>query len=256
MFRIKKADLPQLLSAIAAKQEVYLPVNNGGQTNFAVWSEGVEADLDTLKTVKSPKDMFFPQSETLYTVTKENKKLSIHPEELVDQDFVAFGVKGCDIQGFKVLDKVFLAEPVDTYYAARRAHGTIVALACHQPEETCFCNVFGVDCAEPDADVVMWIIGEDLFWKPMTEKGETLTAQVSGLLTETDDAAVEQEKANIHAVVEKLPYSKLSLEGWDGDQTAAKFDPPVWEKLYKPCLACGTCTFVCPTCQCYDIRDF
>ena len=24
----------------------------------------------------------------------------------------------------------------------------------------------------------------------------------------------------------------------------------------KPCLACGTCTFVCPTCQCYDIKDF
>ena len=28
------------------------------------------------------------------------------------------------------------------------------------------------------------------------------------------------------------------------------------EELYRPCLACGTCTFVCPTCQCYDIKDF
>ena len=34
------------------------------------------------------------------------------------------------------------------------------------------------------------------------------------------------------------------------------FDSPKWEELYKPCLACGTCTFVCPTCQCYDIRDY
>ena len=25
---------------------------------------------------------------------------------------------------------------------------------------------------------------------------------------------------------------------------------------YKACLACGTCTFICPTCQCYDIRDY
>ena len=24
----------------------------------------------------------------------------------------------------------------------------------------------------------------------------------------------------------------------------------------QACLGCGTCTFVCPTCQCYDIRDF
>ena len=54
-------------------------------------------------------------------------------------------MKACDIQGIKVLDKVFLAEPVDTFYRARREHGTIVALACHEPEETCFCKVFGVD---------------------------------------------------------------------------------------------------------------
>ena len=28
------------------------------------------------------------------------------------------------------------------------------------------------------------------------------------------------------------------------------------KKAGKPCLACGTCTFVCPTCQCYDIKDY
>jgi ferredoxin len=29
-----------------------------------------------------------------------------------------------------------------------------------------------------------------------------------------------------------------------------------WAELYKTCLACGTCTYVCPTCQCYDIKEF
>ena len=92
MFKIAKRNLPELLKAIAATQELYLPVNISGQTNFAVWTEGMEADLDTLKTVKSPKDMFFPQSETLYTVKKENKKLAIEPEALKSQRFVAFGM--------------------------------------------------------------------------------------------------------------------------------------------------------------------
>lgn len=90
---------------------------------------------------------------------------------LADQNFVAFGMKACDIQGIKVLDKVFLAEPVDTFYRARREHGTIVALACHEPEESCFCKVFGVDCAEPDADVVMWNANDTLYWKAVTDKG-------------------------------------------------------------------------------------
>lgn len=75
MFKIAKRNLPELFKAIAAQQALYLPVNISGQTNFAVWTEGTEADLDTLKTVKSPKDMFFPQSETLYTVRREQKKL-------------------------------------------------------------------------------------------------------------------------------------------------------------------------------------
>ena len=48
----------------------------------------------------------------------------------------------------------------------------------------------------------------------------------------------------------------LSLEGWAGTKTEVKFDSPVWDELYKSCLACGTCTFVCPTCQCYDIKDY
>ena len=259
MFKIAKSKLPELLKAIAAQQELFLPVNNNGQVNFAAWFEGCNADIETLKTVKSPKDMFFPQSETLYTVKKEQHKLSVEPQALADQNFVAFGMKACDIQGIKVLDKVFLAEPVDTFYRARREHGTIVALACHEPEESCFCKVFGVDCAEPDADVVMWNANDTLYWKAVTDKGTALTEALSCVLENADAAdekAVETEQENIRAIVEKLPYTNLSLEGWNGNVTEEKFNSPVWDKLYKPCLACGTCTFVCPTCQCYDIKDY
>ena len=106
------------------------------------------------------------------------------------------------------------------------------------------------------ADVATWMVEGELYWKALTEKGEKLTKAVASLLTETDDAKVEAEKTAIRAIVEKLPYSNLSLEGWNGDALTEKFESPIWEDLYKPCLACGTCTFVCPTCQCYDIKDY
>ena len=67
---------------------------------------------------------------------------------------------------------------------------------------------------------------------------------------------MEAQKETVRAIVEKLPYTHLSLEGWNGDDMMERFNSPVWEELYHPCLACGTCTFVCPTCQCYDIKDY
>ncbi len=260
MYKIKREDLPALFQKIAADQELYLPVRTADQTNFGVWREEAEVDLDTLKTVKSPKDVFFPQSETLYTCYREGKKLSVEPETLKEQDFVVFGMKACDIKGVEVLDRVFLSDPIDTFYAARRDHGTIVALACHEPEETCFCKVFGVDAAHPAADVAAWMVEDTLYWKPETEKGQKLTEKLADLLEKADDAgsetAVAEEEEKIRAIIEELPYTHLSLEGWNGDVLMEKFESPLWEELYKPCLACGTCTFVCPTCQCYDIKDY
>ena len=256
MYKIAKENLASLFALINETKELYLPVEVAGQTNFAAYTAEARVDLDTLKTVKSPKDVFFPQSENLYTCNKEDNKLKITPEKLVDAPFVVFGMKACDIKGIEVLDRVFLSDPVDSFYAARRANGIIVGLACHEPEESCFCKVFGVDCTEPAADVATWMIEGELYWKALTEKGEALTESVKALLTETCESKVEAEKSAVKEIVEKLPYSNLSLEGWNGNVLTEKFNDALWNELYKPCLACGTCTFVCPTCQCYDIKDY
>ncbi|MDO4632893.1 MAG: 4Fe-4S dicluster domain-containing protein [Eubacteriales bacterium] len=259
MYKIEKANLNALFRKISETQDLIAPIRTAGQTNFRLWTEDETVDLDTLKTVKSGKDAFFPQSENLYTCVREGKKLSVLPESLKEKPFTVFGMKACDVKGVEVLDKVFLSEPVDSFYAARRDHGTIVALACNEPEESCFCQVFGTDCASPAGDVSVWIREEELFWQANTEKGEALTEAVRELLTETaenEEQSLEEQKQSIRQIVQKLPYTGLSLEGWGTDGGQERFDSPLWETLYKPCLACGTCTFVCPTCQCYDIKDY
>lgn len=259
MKKIARKDLGALLSLIAQSKKIYLPVKKADQTNYALYSEDAQIDLDTLKTVKSAKEVFFPQSETLYTVTKEDKKIRITQQELESEDFVLFGVRGCDVKGIEVLDKVFLSEPVDSFYSARRQHGIIVSLACNEPEESCFCKVFGINCADPVADVAIWLCGDYLFWKAQSEKGEALTKQCESLLTDCDaddEKALCELKKGISEIVELLPYMNLSLEGWHGEATNEKFSSEIWKDIYKPCLACGTCTFVCPTCQCYDLKDY
>ncbi len=256
MYKISVDNLSALYTAIAENNDLFLPVKTAGQTNFGLWTENADVDIKTLKTVKSAKDIFFPQSESLYQVRRQDGKLEIQGEALREKPFVVFGIRGCDVKGMEVLDKVFLSDPVDGYYAARRQMGTIVSLACGRPETSCFCKVFGVDCAEPAGDVVTWLVGDTLYWESKTQKGNALTQSLSGLLEEAEDAAVAEEKVKIRTIVERLPYSNLSLEKWGAAAADKNFDSPLWEQLYSPCLACGTCTFVCPTCQCYDIKDY
>ena len=256
MYRIEKQKLPQLFAAISQKRDLFLPVKGAGKTNFALWQEDCTVDLDTTKTVKSPKDVFFPQSETLYTCYRENGKLKITPQELENRPFVVFGIRGCDVRAITVLDKVFLSPPIDGYYAKRRELGTVVSMACSRPETSCFCGTFGIDCAQPEGDVVTWLTKEYLYWQPVNDKGVALTNALSSLLEEGEEAPVEQEKKNIRAICEKLPLKDLSLEGWGAEAADSRFASPIWEEMSNACLACGTCTFVCPTCQCYDIKDY
>ena len=256
MFRIHQSNLPKLYAAIANEKDLFIPVKSAGKTNFALWTEDAQVDIQTLKTVKSPKDAFFPQSENLYTCEKVDGKTTITPEQRCNTPFVVFGIRSCDVRGIAVLDKVFLSEPVDSYYAQRRANGILVSLACSRPATSCFCGAFGIDCAAPEGDVATWLTGEYLYWQPQTEKGEQLTSQLASLLESCDEAAVEAEKSAIRDICSRLPLKDLDLSGWGAEAAETRFDSPVWEQLYTPCLACGTCTFVCPTCQCYDIKDY
>ena len=256
MKKIKRENLKNLYELISSNQRLYIPCKSAGQTNYAIYGTDSVVDLDTLKTVKSAKEIFFPQSETIYTVVKEDKKYKVTQQELENESFVLFGVRGCDMKGVQVLDKVFLSEPIDTFYKARRDHGIIVTLCCNEPEESCFCTSFGIDPTAPEGDVEAVFSGDSLYLKANTEKGENLLSACASVLEDADETEADSEKENIKAILKKLPYADLSLEGWDGKATEEKFNSTVWDEIYKPCLACGTCTFVCPTCQCYDIKDY
>ena len=252
MKKLSMNALNTLFAKIAETQKLYLPIEKAGQVDFFEWNENEKVRLDALKTVKSAKDVFFPQVENLLKFRMEGKHIEISEAPKNEEDFVIFGVRGCDAKSFEVLDRVFLVDPRDEFYAARRAHGTVVTLACAQPEESCFCTNFGVNPAKPAGDVTAWIADGDMYFEANTEKGERLIAG----LADADTEKVEAQQKEIAEITRKLPFANLNLAGFDGEHLMEKFNDPKWDALSKACLGCGTCTFVCPTCQCYDIRDF
>ena len=168
-------------------------------------------------------------------------------------------MRGCDARALQVLDQVFLTEPVDTFYKARRENGVLLTLACRRPDTACFCTVFQNDPADPLGDVCL-VEGDTCFFlMAKTEKGQDFLDRFASLLTpceEPDETACRKEQENIRAIAARLPLRDLSLEGWGPGQTDARFSDPRWDALSKNCLGCGTCTFVCPVCQCYDLHDY
>lgn len=256
MLKISKEKLNGLYSKISASMPLYMPLKKVGEANYGLWSDGQESALGILKTVKSPKDFFFPQSETMMKFKTEGKSIEILDVREEQKPFVLFGVKACDFKAFDVLDRVFLAEPVDTYYQSRRNAGIIVTLACSRPEESCFCKVFGIDAAEPAGDVTTWLDEKYLYWRANTEKGNALTESVKELFENGGEKEVSAQQKKTREIIEKLPFSHLNLSRFKPENLNELFDAPEWESLSEACLGCGACTFVCPTCQCFDIRDF
>ena len=256
MKKISLNKLNDFFATVASDATLYLPVDGSdGRAAFKKWSEGVEMSK-ALQTVKSPKEFFFPQSEDLMKFKVEGKTIEVVDTRKETEDFVIFGVRACDEKAFDVLDRVFLTEPVDSYYANRRAHGTIVTLACSRPSETCFCSTFNINAADPKGDVTAWMTDSDLYLNANTEKGEALLAKLTALTEDADTAAVEAQKEAIGNIMKKLPLADVTTEGFGGGKTKEFFDREEWKELSEACLGCGTCTFVCPTCQCYDIKDF
>ena len=255
MLKISLSKIQELFAAIAADEALYIPADHAGQPEFMRWSEGM-AMTDALNTVRSAKDFFFPQTEDLVSFKMEGKSIEIIDPRTETEDFVVFGVRACDARSFSILDRVFLVDPVDSYYANRREHGTIVSMACSRPAETCFCRSFGIDAAEPEGDAVCWKTEDALYIRANTEKGEKLLEKLRPMMEEADEAPVKAQQEKTREILGKLPLNSFTTEKFGGDVLLKVFNSEQWKSLSESCLGCGTCTFVCPTCQCYDIRDF
>lgn len=256
MKKMQAANLNDFFRAAAAAETVYLPVDSADGARFMKYEDGVTLSM-ACNTTRSAKDFFFPQVENLVDFKVDGKKIEVIDGREEVEDFVIFGVRACDLASFEILDRVYLnTPPVDSYYKNRREHGTVITLACGRPQETCFCKVFGIDAADPAGDVTCWMLGDDIYFRANTEKGEKFIAACGSLLTDVDEAPVENAKTAIRAMVDKLPIKDLKLDKISERHLLENFNSSVWKDLYESCIGCGTCTFVCPTCQCFDVREF
>ena len=263
MFAISKDKIDELFALIGEKQPLYLPVDNEtGRADFKKWEKGVKLSSN-LKTVRSAKDFFFPKTEHMVSYEMKGKEITVNDPRKEIEDFVIFGVRACDAVGFTVIDNVYLnMNPVDSYYKNRRDHGTVITLACNEPAKTCFCSTYGIDASlntdknGSKGDVSAWLSGDKYFFESNTEKGKAFIEKAKAVLKDEDAKSVDSLKKEISDKTEKLPFAHLDLSKFQGKDMLKIFNSKIWEKVSEPCVGCGTCTYVCPTCMCFDVRDF
>lgn len=263
MLSISMDKIDTLFSLIGENQPLYLPCDNPtGEADFKRWEKGAVLS-GNLKTVRSAKDFFFPKTEHMVSYEIDGKSIKIIDPRKEAEDFVIFGVRPCDAVGLTVIDNVYLRmNPVDSYYSNHRAHGTVITLACNEPLRTCFCSTYNIDASlENDTngsagDVSSWLTDGKFFFKPNTEKGKAFIEKAKSVLSDDDEKPVEAEKKAIREKTEKLPFAHMDLSKFQGKDMLKIFNSRIWKSVAESCVGCGTCTYVCPTCMCFDVRDF
>jgi len=251
---IEKSKMPIFIGELTKEHEVFAPVNEKGIISFKGLSSGNEAHLDFQNTKVAPKEVFFPQTEILFTYRVGKKGVEIEEAPAVKRKTVLLGIRPCDARSFVLLDKFFSSgENKDLYYLEKRKNTTIAGLACNHPLSTCFCtSLGGSPFGKEGIDLLLQDINDKYLIETVTEKGEKLLEKFPWLKdAEKDD--IEKAK-KLSEVAENAVRSKVSIKGVS-DKLDGMFDDPVWDQIHRKCVGCGVCTYLCPTCYCFDILD-
>ena len=230
------------LDHLAQEMDLIAPRDVDGHVLYRPVASSDEILFDYERPELSAKDYFLPATETLLRVKKQGDEVT-QEQVLPDSQQVLFGIRPCDAHGMMVIDALFLEQdPPDLYYGQHRERTTLVGLACRQTWEGCFCTSVGGAPDDPThLDVLLREVDGGYAVEAVTEKG---TALLKGLALE------EREGEPPSPVADAEPVEVTQPEKW-----RPLFEDQMWMRHGERCLSCRICTYVCPTCRCFDVTD-
>jgi ferredoxin len=248
---IEKSQIHKFLQTLTEKYKITLPLKKDNLILFQETDSIDKLTLDFVNSKNAPKAFFFPQSEVLLQFEGPLVARKVVEREEKIEPWILFGVRACDIRSFLILDKLFINEDyVDDYYKRRRDTGIIFGYGCNNPGITCFCSSFEIDpFSTQGADLFFTDIGDKFLVEIISSKGKEIAQNLSpATQSEIDKQNEIKEKAN-----SKIK-SKIHIEGIS-EKLNNLFENPIWEEISEKCLGCAVCTYLCPTCHCFDIQD-
>lgn len=247
------------LHNLGSRYRIYVPAGDGNFHSFKALSEVNKPDFDYLNTRLSPKSLVYPQSEKMFEYAVEPSAaeadmLQETPKEYPPQAIV--GIRPCDAHAFQITRRNFdNSEYRDPWWVRRFESTVLVGMGCSNPCATCFCTAVGggpFDCQGLDG--LLYDLGGRFLAKALTERGKVFLQAAGGGVKAAD--AVCREAAEMAArITGEMPAGVVDIEALRKKTANRLFEAPFWEAEAFACLNCGTCTYLCPTCWCFDIQD-
>jgi len=249
-FFISNNDIKDLLEnlnkvmPVIAPQRVKRPDSKGNIISYNSIGSG-EIDINS-RTLLSPKDLFFPNNEEILRFKRVDNGI-IAESKIETERRVLFGVRNCDLSAFNRLDLLFGWDYRDELWFLKRENTICVVNLCTKPlDDRCFCHWVGVDpvgCEYADCAILKVEEGY-LIWQ-VSEKGSVVIDEVKR--NSTKEVELPEIKTDGFAEAPPIAGSHNALFNI--------FNNDIWKTLEPSCIGCGICTFVCPTCHCFDIQD-
>lgn len=241
---IAKDKIKEAIELLARDAKVLVPMKIDGVSKFAPWSSEGSLDFEAVNTVLPPKDTLFPQTQKMYSYKLANQNVTEMTVINESEKQIIFGIRPCDMKSIECLDDVFLTKTlIDEFFKSKRDKLVTVCIGCVKTAPTCFCDSMGGSPDHNDAaDVMLTDLGNAYGVNAQTEAGQKLVAQLQGLITEGNDQKAQSVACTLKVDIVGVP-----------EKLAKMFESPVWKEISEKCIGCGTCTYLCPTCYCFDI---
>ncbi|AEH45922.1 4Fe-4S ferredoxin, iron-sulfur binding protein [Thermodesulfatator indicus DSM 15286] len=239
IWSLPKKALSLWLDFLSEKGALFVPENQGFEPyQGKVFLEG--------KPRLSIKSFFLPWREPILFF--ESIPGAIPEKISPETKGIIFGVLPCDAKGITLIEKVFKDDP---FFKDRRRHFSLIGFI-REKSEGCFCDAMGVDPFKGEGLDLLVLPGEDSFLVQVIKK-----RALELLPPQAREASPEEIELFQKTQVDfkKRAYVSPLWEKLKKTEVMPLYEASFWEELSFPCLNCGICTFICPTCYCFDVQD-
>lgn len=251
---LEKEKIQDFIEELIKEHKVFTPVKINNHFRFKEISGREKINLDYQNTKIPPKEVFLPQTEILFTFRKSKEGIELKDTQSQKEKRVLLGIRPCDARAMVYLDKFFSSgEYKDKMYLEKRENTAIIGLACNRPLSTCFCSPLGGSpFGKEGLDLLLQDINNAYLIEALTNRGEKLIEKAQWLKDASKTDLEKSKTASVNA--ENAIKKTIKVEGLE-NKLDSMFESPLWDQINQKCIGCGVCSYLCPTCTCFDVMD-